>query len=104
MKKYNFGKTRQEVKDSLYGNNTEHIKEGEIENTEPLEEEKSDEEKAKDAIKGIIEKDWGGNNKDQYGAVQLLSGLSSNNSDIANKFMDDLDKLTNKMDLSKYGM
>lgn len=69
-----------------------------------LEEEKSDEEKAKDAIKGIIEQDWGGSNSDQYAAIQLLSGLSSNNSDIANKFMSDLNKLTDKMDLSKYGI
>ena len=60
--------------------------------------------KAQDAIKGVIEKNWGGSNDDQYAAVQLLSGLASNDSKEANAFMDDLNKLTDKMDLSKYGI
>jgi len=66
--------------------------------------EESEDDKAKNSIKGIIEKDWGGDNKEQYGAAQLIVGLSGNNSKIANDFMDDLNKLTDKMDLSKYGI
>lgn len=63
--------------------------------------EKSKEEKAKDAIKAIIETDWGGSNEDQYKNVQLMSGLASNDSDLANKFMDDLNKYTSSLK-SKY--
>jgi len=66
--------------------------------------EQTEEEKAKKAIKEIIKTDWGGSNKEQGKAVQLMRGLSFNDSDVANSFMDDLNKLTDKMDLSKYGI
>lgn len=92
--------------DAGYSDALEHSTEDIYESVEKekIKEEKSEEEKAKDAIKGIIEQDWGGSNSDQYAATELISGLASNNSDIANKFMDDLNKLTDNMDLSKYGI
>ena len=69
-----------------------------------VKEDESDEQKAKDSIKGIIDKDWGGSNEDQYASAQLITGLAGNDSKVANDFMDDLNKLTDKMDLSKYGI
>jgi len=94
MKSYNFNESKEEMKKALSEDEKgfESIKE------------EDETKKAQDAIKGVIEKDWGGSNKDQYAAVQLLSGLASNNSDEANTFMDDLNKLTDKMDLKKYGI
>ncbi len=67
-------------------------------------EEKSDDEGAKSGIKAIIDTDWGGSNSEQGKASELIKGLSFNDSDLANKFMSDLNKLTDKMDLSKYGI
>lgn len=60
-------------------------------------EEKSAEEKAKAAIKDLIETDWGKNNDSQGKASELFKALSFNDSDIANKFMDKINKYTTSL-------
>jgi len=57
-------------------------------------EEETEEEKAKSAIKAIIETDWGKDNASQGKASELFKALSFNESDIANKFMDEINKFT----------
>ncbi len=68
------------------------------------EKEATDDKKAKDGIKALIDTDWGGSDKEQGKASEIIKGLSFNDSKIANDFMDDLNQLTDKMDKSKYGL
>lgn len=57
----------------------------------------SEEEKALDSIKNIIEMDWGKDNDSQGKASQLFKALSFNNSKIANEFMDEINKFTSSL-------
>lgn len=95
-----------ELSDKMGKRYKSHFESNESESEkEELEEEKGgNESSAKSAIKELIKTNWGGNNKDQGKAAEMIKGLSFNDSDVANKFMDDLNKLTDKMDLSKYGI
>ena len=69
-----------------------------------LSEADTDDKKTKEAIKAIIKTNWGGDNKEQGKAAELIKGLSFSDSSIANAFMKDLNKVTDAMDLSKYGV
>jgi hypothetical protein len=60
--------------------------------------EESEEEKAKKAINALISDDWGKSNESQGKAVQLFKALSFNDSDLANKFMDKINKFTSNLD------
>jgi len=53
-------------------------------------------------IKALISKSFGGSNKEQMGAVQLLKGLALSDDPRANKFMSALDKWTSSLDASKF--
>ncbi len=70
--------------------------------TEGKLEEKSDDEGAKSAIKAIIATDWGGSNEEQYKNIQLMSGLAGNDSAIANKFLDKVNKFTSGLKVEDF--
>jgi hypothetical protein len=65
------------------------------------EEIKEEADKAIDAIKWLIENDWGKDDKSQGTAAQMFKGLSFSQEDIANKFMDEVNKFTSGLK-SKY--
>ncbi len=48
-------------------------------------------------IKELIDTSFGGSNKEQMKAVQLLKGLATSDDPKSNKFMKELDKLTSSM-------
>lgn len=58
--------------------------------------------KAKDAIKAIIETDWGGSNEEQYKNIQLMIGLAGNDSDIANDFLEKINKFTSSLKVEDF--
>ena len=55
------------------------------------------EDKAIDAIKWLIENDWGKDDKSQGTASQMFKGLSFSQEDIANSFMDEVNKFTSSL-------
>ena len=50
--------------------------------------------KAESAIKVLVNDDWGKDNDSQGKASELFKALSFNDSDIANEFMDEINKFT----------
>jgi len=60
-------------------------------------EQESEEEKAKESIKWLIDNDWGVDNDSQGKASQLFKALSFNNSSVSNKFMDEVNKYTSTL-------
>jgi hypothetical protein len=63
--------------------------------------EKSEEEKAKESIKWLIDNDWGKSNEIEGQASERFKALSFNDSDISNKFLDEINKFTSSLE-NKY--
>ena len=64
---------------------------------EPKEEINEEDKKAIDSIKWLIDNDWGKDDKNQGIASQMFKGLSFSQEDIANKFMDEVNKFTSTL-------
>jgi len=58
--------------------------------------------KAIEIVKELIDTSWGGDNKEQGKAVQLLRGLAFSDEDVSNKFMAALDKFTSGLDIKDF--
>lgn len=56
--------------------------------------EATDEDKAMDSIKWLIDNDWGKSNDIEGQASERFKALSFNDSDISNKFLDEINKFT----------
>jgi len=54
-------------------------------------------------IKELIDTSFGGSNKEQGKAVQLLKGLAFSDDPMSNKFMKSLDKFTSSLDNKDFG-
>ena len=50
--------------------------------------------KSAEAIKDLVDTNWGGSNEEQGKAAEIIKGLSFSDSSVANKFMKKLDTLT----------
>jgi len=73
---------------------------------ESLKKTESKQEEAVDAsaiIKELIDTSFGGSNKEQGKAVQLLKGLAFSEDPLSNKFMKALDKWTSGLDPKDFG-
>ena len=58
----------------------------------------SDEDKAMDSIKWLINNDWGKSNEIEGQASERFKALSFNDSDISNKFLDEVNKFTSTLE------
>ena len=61
------------------------------------EQEDSDEKKAMDSIEWLITNDWGKSNEIEGQASERFKALSFNDSDISNKFLDEINKFTTSL-------
>lgn len=73
---------------------------------ESLKKTEAKQEEAVDAskiIKELIDTSFGGSNKEQAKAVQLLKGLAFSDDPLSNKFMSALDKFTSGLNPKNFG-
>ena len=62
------------------------------------EQDDSNEKKAMDSIKWLIQNDWGKSNEIEGQASERFKALSFNDSDISNKFLDEVNKFTSTLE------